>query len=54
MYQEFTLPETLKQNTHLKSYNSILENAIYQIIELDNLENSKEILNRFKEFYNFK
>lgn len=51
--QEFTLPATPKQNAHIESYHSILESAVCQRMEFENLENARDIMNRFREFYNF-
>ena len=51
--QEFTLPATPQQNAHIESYHSILESAVCQRIELENLENAREVMKRFREFYNF-
>ncbi|WP_229236342.1 integrase core domain-containing protein [Emticicia sp. TH156] len=52
--QEFTLPATPQQNAHIESYHSILKSAVCQRIEFENLENAKDFMNRFREFYNFK
>ncbi|GAB3509067.1 transposase [Emticicia fontis] len=51
--QEFTLPATPQQNAHIESYHSILESAVCQRMELENLENTREVMKRFREFYNF-
>lgn len=51
--QEFTLPATPQQNAHIESYHSILESAVCQRMEFENLENVRDIMNRFREFYNF-
>lgn len=51
--QEFTLPATPQQNAHIESYHLILESAVCQRMEFENLENARDIMNRFREFYNF-
>lgn len=51
--QEFTKPSTPQQNAHIESYHSIMESAVCQRFEFENLKNLKETMNRFKNFYNF-
>lgn len=51
--QEFTKPSTPQQNAHIESYHSIMESAVCQRFEFENLKNLKETLYRFKNFYNF-
>lgn len=51
--QEFTKPSTPQQNAHIESYHSIMESAVCQRFEFENLKNLKETMSRFKNFYNF-
>jgi len=51
--QEFTKPSTPQQNAHIESYHSIMESAVCQRFEFENLEDLKKTMNRFKDFYNF-
>ncbi len=51
--QEFTKPATPQQNAHIESYHSILESAVCQRIELEDLKHSRETMDRFRTFYNF-
>jgi putative transposase len=51
--QEFTKPATPQQNAHIESYHSIMESAVCQRIELDDLKHAREVMERFKTFYNF-
>lgn len=51
--QEFTKPATPQQNAHIESYHSIMESAVCQRIELESLDDFKEVMERFKAFYNF-
>jgi len=50
--QAFTKPATTQQNAHVESYHSIMESAVCQRIELDNLDHSQEVMERFRLFYN--
>jgi len=51
--QEFTKPATPEQNAHIESYHSIMESAVCQRFEFENLEDFKQIMTRWKKFYNF-
>ena len=51
--QEFTKPATPQQNAHIESYHSILESAVCQRIEFEDLKHTREVMERFKTFYNF-
>jgi len=51
--QEFTKPATPQQNAHIESYHSVLESAVCQRIELEDLKHTREVMERFKTFYNF-
>lgn len=51
--QEFTKPATPQQNAHIESYHSILESAVCQRFEFENLEDLKNTMNRWRDFYNF-
>ena len=35
-----------------RSYHSIMESAVYQKFEFDNISDAKEIMNQFRDFYN--
>ena len=52
--QEFTKPATPQQNAHIESYHSIMERAVCKRHELDSLEQAKQTMDRFREFYNFR
>lgn len=51
--QEFTKPSTPQQNAHIESYHSIMESAICQRFEFENLEDFIQTMDRFRFFYNF-
>lgn len=51
--QEFTKPATPEQNAHIESYHSIMENAVCQRFEFENLKDLKTTMSRFRKFYNF-
>jgi putative transposase len=51
--QEFTIPATPEQNTHIESYHSIMERTIWKKHQFDDLEEARNTLERFKKFYNF-
>ena len=51
--QEFTKPATPEQNAHIESYHSIMESAVCQRFEFQNLQDFKETMVRWKKFYNF-
>jgi putative transposase len=51
--QEFTKPATPQQNAHIESYHSILESAVCQRIEFEDLNQTRQVMERFKTFYNF-
>ncbi len=51
--QEFTKPSTPQQNAHIESYHSIMESAICQRFEFENVEDFTKTMNRFRIFYNF-
>jgi putative transposase len=51
--QEFTRPATPEQNAHIESYHSIMESVICQKYETKDIKELKEIMLRFKKFYNF-
>ena len=52
--QEFCKPATPEQNAHIESYHSIQEKLICQAYEFSTLEQLRNTLNRFVQFYNFK
>jgi len=52
--QEFTKPATPQQNAHIESYHSIMERAVCKRHEFDSLEQAKQTMDRFREFYNFR
>jgi transposase InsO family protein len=51
--QEFTKPATPEQNAHIESYHSIMESAVCQRFEFQNLQDFQETMVRWKKFYNF-
>ncbi len=51
--QEFTKPGTPQQNAHIESYHSILERAVCQRFEFENIKIAKRTMDEFREFYNF-
>lgn len=51
--QEFTKPATPQQNAHIESYHSILESAVCQRFEFEDLQDFKQVMLRWKKFYNF-
>jgi putative transposase len=51
--QEFTKPHTPQQNAHIESYHSIMERAICQRFEFENIEKAKNVMEEFRDFYNF-
>jgi hypothetical protein len=51
--QEFTKPGTPQQNAHIESYHSIMERAVCQRFEFENIKIAKQIMEEFREFYNF-
>lgn len=51
--QEFTKPATPEQNAHIESYHSIMESAICQRFEFENVSDFRETMARWKNFYNF-
>lgn len=51
--QEFTKPSTPQQNAHIESYHSIMESAVCQRFEFEDLEDFNKTMNRFRKFYNF-
>lgn len=53
IYQEFTKPATPQQDAHIESYHSIMESAVCQRVELENIEHGKKTLDEFRDFYNF-
>lgn len=52
--QEFCKPATPEQNAHIESYHSIQERVICQQYEFDNLNEIRNTLNRFVNFYNYR
>ena len=52
--QEFTMPATPEQNAHIESYHSIMESAVCQRFEFENMQDFKETMERFRVFYNFR
>ncbi len=54
IFQEFTKPATPEQDAHIESYHSIMESAVCQRFEFEDLKDVKNTLNEFREFYNFK
>lgn len=53
IFQEFTKPATPEQNAHIESYHSIMESAVCQRFEFENMQDFKQTMERFKIFYNF-
>lgn len=51
--QEFTKPATPQQDAHIESYHSILESAVCQRFEFEDLKDGRKTLDEFREFYNF-
>lgn len=51
--QEFTKPATPEQNAHIEAYHSIMESAVCQRFEFENLEDFKQTMTRWRKFYNF-
>jgi transposase InsO family protein len=51
--QEFTKPATPQQNSHIESYHSIMESAVCQRFQFKESKDAKQIMNLFREFYNF-
>lgn len=51
--QEFTKPATPEQNAHIESYHSIMESAVCQRFEFENIDDFKDTMVRWKNFYNF-
>ena len=51
--QEFTKPATPEQNAHIEAYHSIVESAICQRFEFEDLPTLKTTLDQFRHFYNF-
>ncbi len=51
--QEFTKPATPQQNGHIEAYHSILESAVCQRFEFKSLQEFKQVMIRWKKFYNF-
>ncbi|CAN1563785.1 Integrase, catalytic core [Spirosomataceae bacterium] len=51
--QEFTKPATPQMNAHIESYHSIMENAVCQRFEFNDMKNFKETMQEFQKFYNF-
>jgi transposase InsO family protein len=51
--QEFTKPATPEQNAHIESYHSIMESAVCQRIDFENIDDFKEVMVKWKKFYNF-
>lgn len=51
--QEFTKPSTPQQNAHIESYHSIMERAVCQRVEFNDENHAREIMNQFRDFYNF-
>jgi transposase InsO family protein len=50
--QEFTRPASPQQNGHIESYHSIIESAICSRYELQNLEETNTLFQRWDRFYN--
>jgi putative transposase len=50
--QEFTKPATPQQNAHIESYHSIMERTICKKYEFSDIDEAKNTLNRFRNFYN--
>lgn len=51
--QEFTKPSTPEQNAHIEAYHSIMESAVCQRFEFEDLKHFKQVMNRWGKFYNF-
>jgi transposase InsO family protein len=51
--QEFTKPGTPQQNAHIESYHSIMERAVCQRFEFENIKIAKKTMEEFRDFYNF-
>lgn len=51
--QEFTKPATPEQNAHIESYHSIMERTICKKYEFNDIEEARNTMDRFRNFYNF-
>lgn len=51
--QEFTKPATPEQNAHIESYHSIIERVICQQYDLESLDETQSVFDRWIDFYNF-
>lgn len=51
--QEFTKPATPQQNAHIESYHSIMESAICQRFEFNDINELRKTMQDFRNFYNF-
>lgn len=51
--QEFTKPATPEQNAHIESYHSIIEKVICRKYDLESLEETQNVFDRWIHFYNF-
>lgn len=52
--QEFTKPATPQQNAHIESYHSVLERAVCQKFNFNDLEDLIDTMDRWIIFYDFK
>lgn len=50
--QEFTKPATPEQNSHIESYHSIMESAVCQRFEFNDIQDLRTTMDRFRRFYN--
>jgi len=51
--QEFSRPATPEQNAHIEAYHSIVERAVCNRYQFDDIKEAKNTLYRFWHFYNF-
>lgn len=52
--QEYIKPASPNQNAHIESYHSIAEKVVCQMYTFQNIQELKEVMERFKNFYNFR
>ncbi len=50
--QEFTRPATPEQNGHIEAFHSIIQRTICDRFEFEDVEDLKQTMSRFIEFYN--
>lgn len=50
--QEFTRPATPEQNAHIEGYHSVIARAVCQEYLFESIEHAREVIDRFRMFYN--